>query len=975
MNVDVPASVLIGRDDERARLGRLLDGVLAGSGGSAWIEGEPGIGKSALLATALDDAERRGCRVFRATADELGRESVLGLMLDCLNVDFRSVDPVRREIADLLFTRDGTDAFDPVAVAADRLVGLVHRTSADAPLVLAVDDLQWADEASVLVLHRLGRLVRRAPILLIGACRPVRDRSDLVTLKRGLAASGAETMTLAPLPSGAVAALVGALTGAAVVGPRLGRAAEQAGGNPFYLREMVTALTGDDRLRLDHGTAELAEDAAESEIPRALAAAISDRLSFLSDETTETLRAAALLGPAFSVTDLGAIVGRSALDLTAALDEANAAGLLVESDVRLAFRHPLIRQTLHERTPAGLRLALHLQAARTLADAGRSAEQVAEQLRAALHEADDTPVMDGWIVTWLLGAGRILAYRMPEVAAELLRLAIDHLPAGDARHETLEAALAPALVLLGRPDEAVRHAEHVRAATTDPERAAEMGWTAGWAMMEAHRYVPARTLLGRTLRAPGTGDVWSARLHAMLAKVAAAEGDLRQAESEAEKALSGAEQTGDEPAAVAALNVQGDIRARRGDLDGAAGRFTAGLAAARLCDDPATRDLSLLVARNLTYVHLARGHQAEAERAVSDLLATAERSAAPTRLAAIRVLSAEVDYQAGRWDTALTSLAAAAESQAPMTTTDVRWAHGLTAMIALHRDDQPAAEKALAAIPDAAGGTGPSGTGRSGTGTSGTGRSGTGPTGIALSGAGHVSLARALLAERDGRPEEAVRLLLAEGGAPHHRNSWLPTLMRLALDTGDSAAAEAAAAACTDGARRPYAGFQVAVAQRCLGLLESEAPALASAVEGHRAANRPLQLAQTLEDSAVVLALGGDHRGARAAHAEASVLYTDLNATWELLRADTRLRRHGVHRRRGPRRRVATGWEALTPAELTVARLVADGRANPDIAANLFLSRRTVEVHVSHILTKLGLRSRVEIAREAARREPAPSSA
>ncbi|MFB9839231.1 helix-turn-helix domain-containing protein, partial [Actinoallomurus acaciae] len=97
-------------------------------------------------------------------------------------------------------------------------------------------------------------------------------------------------------------------------------------------------------------------------------------------------------------------------------------------------------------------------------------------------------------------------------------------------------------------------------------------------------------------------------------------------------------------------------------------------------------------------------------------------------------------------------------------------------------------------------------------------------------------------------------------------------------------------------------------------------------------------------------------------------------ARWDLLRADTRLRRHGVQRRRGPRRRAATGWDALTPAELTIARLVADGRPNPDIAASLFVSRRTVEVHVSHILAKLGVRSRVEIAREAAGRMELPSA-
>jgi len=79
--------------------------------------------------------------------------------------------------------------------------------------------------------------------------------------------------------------------------------------------------------------------------------------------------------------------------------------------------------------------------------------------------------------------------------------------------------------------------------------------------------------------------------------------------------------------------------------------------------------------------------------------------------------------------------------------------------------------------------------------------------------------------------------------------------------------------------------------------------------------------------------------------------------------ADSRARKHGGRGQRGPRNRPATGWDALTGAELKVAVLVANGLSNPDIATRLFLSRRTVQTHVSHVLAKLGARSRVEIAR------------
>jgi DNA-binding CsgD family transcriptional regulator len=99
-------------------------------------------------------------------------------------------------------------------------------------------------------------------------------------------------------------------------------------------------------------------------------------------------------------------------------------------------------------------------------------------------------------------------------------------------------------------------------------------------------------------------------------------------------------------------------------------------------------------------------------------------------------------------------------------------------------------------------------------------------------------------------------------------------------------------------------------------------------------------------------------------------IYTGLGAHWDVRRAETRLRRLGIRRgQRGSRQRPSTGWAALTPTELTVARLVASGLSNPDIAARLFLSRRTVQSHVSHILRKLGAHTRVDITREVLRHE------
>ena len=156
---------------------------------------------------------------------------------------------------------------------------------------------------------------------------------------------------------------------------------------------------------------------------------------------------------------------------------------------------------------------------------------------------------------------------------------------------------------------------------------------------------------------------------------------------------------------------------------------------------------------------------------------------------------------------------------------------------------------------------------------------------------------------------------------------------------------------------------------RCRGLLESDPASLREAVAHYRQAGPAGQLPTALEDLAVVSAERGEEDEARAALNEAVSLYEGLQARWDIRRAESRLRSCGIRRAvRGPRpQRAAFGWEALTPTEMKIAALVARGDSTSDIARSLFLSRRTVQAHISHILTKLGAKRRVEIVREALR--------
>lgn len=308
--------------------------------------------------------------------------------------------------------------------------------------------------------------------------------------------------------------------------------------------------------------------------------------------------------------------------------------------------------------------------------------------------------------------------------------------------------------------------------------------------------------------------------------------------------------------------------------------------------------------------------------------------------------SAEEYFEAGQWDDALAELESAAgvrgRGEVPVR------AHGLIALIAGHRDDSDVAEKHLAAARDRA--------------------ASSNRCRIMSS---YLLRARALAAERAGSPGEAVTVLAAcldpwVAAKMRHRDLLLPLLARLALAVGDAVTAVAAAQAAATDAEKGRLPVQTAAASYCTGLVTGDpAPVLAAAVY-YQSAGRPFDRAQALEDATVLLARRGDLPAARRAFEDAARLYQELGATWDLRRADSRLRGYGIRRgRRGWHGKPAQGWDALTPTERRVAHLVAGGRSNPEIAAELFLSRNTVQTHVSHILAKLGARSRAEVILQA----------
>jgi DNA-binding CsgD family transcriptional regulator len=309
---------------------------------------------------------------------------------------------------------------------------------------------------------------------------------------------------------------------------------------------------------------------------------------------------------------------------------------------------------------------------------------------------------------------------------------------------------------------------------------------------------------------------------------------------------------------------------------------------------------------------------------------------------------------AGDWDDALAECQACLElaEEYGMRLHGTLFSYSIHTVIAVHRDDLPDAEQAVAAAQRELAATGPQ------------------------LGSDYLLWADALVQEARGQPDASLATLVQAWDLCTSQGlvSTLPLLgpdvVRLASAIGDRHRAEQATTAVEDlAARNPGLATLSGVALRCRGLLEDDPAVLLGAVDAYKAGPRPLELALACEDAARALGAAGRVGEARPLYDDAVGLYERLGAAWDLARAAARLRALGIRPgRRGPRKRPKSGWDSLTATELKVARLVAEGLSNPEIAERLFISRGTVHTHVSHILAKLGLGSRVGLAAEASRR-------
>ena len=249
MGAVAPVPRICGREAEIAALGAALGRVAAGGPSIVLVEGEAGIGKTRLLAQVLADARGRGMQVAAGRAEELERTRPFGLLAAAFGCARSSPDPRRAAIAGLLAAPAAGDQ-GPITVtsdpglrfrAVDAFTDLVEELALAGPLVIGLDDLQWADPSSLLTLGVLARRLTGLPVGLIGCLRPFPRGAELDRLAGALEAAGGRHLVLRPLTGEAVTGLV-AQAVAAEPGPRLLAQVSGAAGNPLFVTELLGAL-------------------------------------------------------------------------------------------------------------------------------------------------------------------------------------------------------------------------------------------------------------------------------------------------------------------------------------------------------------------------------------------------------------------------------------------------------------------------------------------------------------------------------------------------------------------------------------------------------------------------------------------------------------------------------------------------------------------------------------------------------------
>ena len=937
---------LLDREQELAVIGGLIEAARRDSGELVVVEGPAGIGKTRLLEEAARTAGAAGMGVLRARGSEFEAGIAFGVARQLFEPMLRAAPPDKRRglldgVARVGARALGVEEGEPPAdrfAAIHGLYWLCANRAELGPLVLVVDDVQWADDPSLGWVGYLARRVVDLPLVLVLGLRagdPGGERAELAQL---VGDGGARRLVLGRLSATAVGELVRDQLDENAAESFCAAVSELSGGNPLFARELLAAARQEGLAARDASVSAL-----ELVAPAAVGTSVLGRLRRLGPELVALARAVAVLGTGAEVMMSARLADLDPALAELAADRLAAVQILARSRP-LEFFHPLIGAAVLEDIGPGARRVAHRRAAALLADEGEGS-----LARVAAHLLACGSAGDRWVVGRLADAARqALEQGAPEIAASYVRRALSEPPAEDERAALL-FLLGAAEWRAGQPD-AIVHLEHALAAADDDlgTLIATCGLL-GLAYSVSDRAVQAVEVLERALAVGADTDAMVAATvrRGAVSFLPPMDAPALALVFEAAVVLVGLTDERTAPAAVRrAESWRGRLETLRDPpvyllvvLAYYAARSNRAeeareLAERALASQPPSLDICSVLILALTLIECYEPLQ----RLCEDLLAAARRGGATHELASILISRATASYECG----------ALADADA-----DVRWAmerttgrrriHAVTELVRvqIEHDELDQADTALARYCD--------------------------PLPSRSADTVWFLVARGRLRAAQGRLQEALDDFLESG----ERSGRLGMSMLSTVAWRAEAAVVCAALGNVAQARR-LATEQAALARafgrprtlgislRACGLAEGGEPGLElleEAVETLERSQSPLELARALTDYGAALRRLGRRVQARVKLERALDLAHHCGARRIANQARAELIAAGAK----PRRDAITGRDALTAGELRVARLAAGGLTNREIAQALFITTKTAKGHLSRVYHKLGITRRDQL--------------
>ena len=925
-----PLPPLRGRGLQLATVRQHLEKACSGTGSVVVVEGAAGLGKTTLLRAAELDAADLSFRGGRGSADPIDAAVDLAALLEAL---FEGERPLLdRSALSTLHSSTEQRFWRLYDIQA-----LLEQAALDGPLLICLDDLQWADNGTAAALRTLPQRLMDLPVVWLLATRPGQGSATVTAALGELAESGAEVVRLAPLDEQAVAQVVADILHAEP-DRRLLSSAQRTEGNPFLLVDFVRGIEQEGIVAVESGRARLLDE----RLPGRVSDDMRRRLARLSDPAVRVAAGAASLGRRLVVADLAAISGYTVPELVLPIRELVQAGILTEFDERLEFGHDLIRAAVRAENPAAVRRALDRQGAGVLLARGALPVEVATQLAASAEPGDDVAA------STLLAAAETLSTTDPEASADLAERGLRLLVGEHPLRGPLVARRVISLFASGLSKQAEEFADTALRQVLPPAQEAEVrGSIATMFDLAADvRADNARTALALP-DVPADTRSWLAALVFHNLVTAGRTSTALSAVDELRGIVEASDATAREGRFAFELAHAG--------LDYQLFRFESVL---RRLDAGARIGTSADVGKRLAgyfrcWPLLALDRFEDARAAADEGIAAATRDRQNWALHIFETWKGLQALETGRLADAVTALEGryrASEADRIVSVINAAALAGLGRVRIRTGDTHGAREVAemcrVVARLDAPGPR----------------RHATWFLAALAMASGNAGEAHEHLCERGVDERLAILPLFP------HDVGIDPELVRIALAVGDDELVSRAIAVAEQRSEyNPEVRSHAAIAAHLRGLARHDARELKFAVSALSEVPRPLALASALEDLGRVRLDEGATEAAVAAFDQALALTFAHGAVWDTARIRSRLRRLGVRRRLVAPAGARTGWPALTHTERQVSDLITEGRTNREIAEQLFVSPHTVNTHVRRIFEKLQVRSRVELVRTAER--------